>query len=369
MAFDLDAFNSLTGSFNAQLFAALPSANAASGLRAAALASATAQRRAAGVSDGSSTLESNARRAEQQARTYQRLSSQLDRAVTTVTKARDTLQELKTFLADMRKLVVLAQGDTIDDAERRQHADTFNQLLGKLNIKVRSSGGSSGNLIGSSIRDIFTPQEVVYRTRPNSAVTQTVSGIYSGSDYTITDGDGNVFFADLFGSVLRQFPFDDAVDGDTVGDADTVSFNADTGALSITREGESDPFITGTVERKGLGVLHSFFYGNFTDPALLDDALADIDAASSKLRFNIAVIEGQLTKVTAHRDFNENLIEENRDLAIKFRTELSSEEQKAALEAERQQLLFASVFQGTVSFDGSGTLLSLGIQSIFDFEA
>lgn len=368
MAFDFDAYNSITGPLSIQLFSLLPSASAASGLRAAAAASASAQRTKANTVDTGSFAR-GARLAEQRANNYQRLSAKLESTVRSVTKARDTLVELKGFLSDLRKLVVLSQSGSIDDAERRQHADSFDQILGKLNIKVRSSGGVATNLIGSSIRDIFEPGEITYKTKPDSPVSQTVTGIYSGSDYTITDGGGNVFFADLFGAQLNQFPFDDSVDGETIGDSDTVSYDSDTGAISITHNGESDPFIEGTLERKGLGVLHSYLYGNFTDPDLRDEALADIDAASAKLRFNIAVIEGQLTKVTAHRDFNAKLVEDHRALAIKAETEKSGEEQKAALEAQRQQLLFAFAFRGTTSFDGSGSLLSLGIDSLFDFKA
>lgn len=367
VAFDYDAFNKVTGPLNFELFSLLPGAAAASGLRAAAAASAAAQRNKTNNVE-IDVFAREARLAEQRADNYQRLSSKLDSTVRAVTKARDTLVELKEFLSDLRNLVVLSQNGSIDDAERRQHADTFNQILGKLNIKVRSSGGVATNLIGSSIRDIFEPGEITYKTKPDSPVSQTVTGIYSGSDYTITDGDGNVFFADLFGSVLNQFPFDDSVDGETIGDDDTVSYDSDTGAISITHSGDPDPFIEGTLARKGLGVLHSYLYGNFTDPALLDEALADIDAASATLRFNIAVVEGQLTKVTAHRDFNAKLIEDHRALAIKAESEKSAEEQKTALEAERQQLLYAFAFQGTTSFDGSGSLLSLGIQSLFDFE-
>ena len=368
MAFDYKANNTLTATLGFQLFSVLPSASAVSGLKAAAAASAKVQRTKKTQTFDTSGIEAKARQAQRTADNYQRLSSRLDRAVKTVTKSRDTLVEIKTFLSDMRRLIVLSQGDTITDAERRQHADTFDQLLGKLNIKVSISGGIGGNLIGSSIRDIFTPQDVVYQTKPDSQVTQSVSGIYSGSDYTITDGDGTVYFADRYGSQLQQFPFDDSVDPEIINATDAVSFDYDTGAISLTHDGAAAPYVSGTLERKGLGVLHSFLYGNFTDPAKLDEALADLDAASSKLRFNIAVIESQLTKVTAHRDYNAKFIKENQDLVIKVETEKSAELQKAALESQRQQLLYASVFQGTVSFDGSGSLLSLGIQNLVDFQ-
>ena len=309
------------------------------------------------------------RLADRRADNYQRLQPKLDSTVRAVTKARDTLVELKTFLSDMRRLVVLSQGDTIDDDERRQHADTFNQILGNLNIKVRASGGTSGNLIGNSIRDIFDAQEITYKTRPDSPTSQTITGVYSASDYTITDADDTVYFVDDYGSVLLQFPFSNDDDGETISDDDTVSYDSDTGAISITHDGDTDPFIEGTLERKGLGVLHSYLYGNFTDPDLLDEALDDIDAASATLRFNITLLEGQLTKVTAHRDFNSKLVEENRSLATKVETEKTVELSKQSLEIQRQQLLFVSAFQGTVSFDASGTLLSLGIQNLFDFEA
>lgn len=361
-------FSSLGGTAGFGLFSLLPSVSAASGLKAAAFASAKVQRGKNAEQIDTSGLGVKANIAERTARNYQRLSFKLDSVVDSVTDARDTLVELKDYLSQMRRLVVLSQSDTITDDERRQHANSFDQLLGKLNIKVASSGGLNGDLIGNSIRDIFSSQEIVYRTKPDSAATQSVTGVYSGSDYTITDGDGNVYFTDRFGATVQPFPFDDNVDGTTIADTDAVSYDANTGAISLTHDGETDPYLSGTLERKGLGVLHSFLYGNFTDPAKLDEALDDIDAASATLRFNITLIESQLTKVTAHRDYNAAFIEENQNLAIKIQSEKSATQQKSALEAQRQQLLYAYAYQGATSFDGSGTLLSLGIQNLIDFE-
>jgi hypothetical protein len=368
LAFDFDRFNSINGALGAELFSLLPGVGTASGLKAAAAATASARRANARKSLGTNNIEGDARLAEQRANNYRRISAGLDRAVRSVTSARDKLLELKGILSDMRKQIVLAQSDTIDDTQRRKHAQTFDQLLGKLNSKV-SSGGTIGNLIGSSIRDIFTPAGQTYKTKPDSPVTETVNGIYSGSDYYITDDDGNVFFADLYGSVLNQFPFDDTLDGELVSVSDTIDHDTSTGAISITRAGESDPFISGTLERKGLGVLHSFLYGKFTDPDLLDQALTDLDAASGKLRFNIAVIEGDLTKVTAQRDFNKKLILDHDALASKVRSRATVENTTQALIDQGQQLLFNRTLQNTLSFDASGTLLSLGISNLFDLSA
>lgn len=368
MAFDFDRFNSISGQLGAGLFALLPGVSTASGLKAAAVATASAQRRNARTPYDPSSIRGEARAAEQRAHNYRRLQSKLDRTVRATTKAVDKLVELKTILSDMRKQIVLAQSDTIDDTQRRQHAQTFDQLLGKLNSKVRA-GGTIDNLIGSSIRDIFEPAGITYQTKPDSPVSKTVNGIYSGSDYFITDSDGTMFFADLFGSVLQRFPFDDEVEGELISSADTVDYDPDTGAISITHDGEADPFVTGTLERKGLGVLHSYLYGKFLDADLRDEALADLDAASSKLRFNIAIMEGELTKVTAQRDFNENLVNEHSALASKVRSQETAESTKNALIAQRQQLLFNQTLQNTLSFDASGTLLSLGLNNLFDISA
>ena len=367
VGFDFDSFSARNAQLGATLFTSLPSLSAARGLRAAALATAAAQRSRGAQDAGASDLERAARLAKQEARNFGRLSAKLDRTVATVEKARDKLVELKEILSDMRKQIVLAQSGTIDDTQRRVHADTFDQLLGKLNIKVRSAGGIDGNIIGSSIRDIFTPQTLTYQTRPDSAVSQTVAGVFSGSDYLIVDGNGDTYFPDLFGSLVQKFPFEDDDNGEIIAEDDTVVYDPDTGAISITRSGEGSPFLTGTLERKGLGVLHSVLYGNFTDPAQLDDALADLDGASAKLRFNIAVIEGQLAKVTAHRDVNEGRVLENQALVAKAEQQQSFEESTAALEAQRNQILFASTFQSTVTFNGGGSLLSLGVASLFDF--
>ncbi|MCG8546744.1 MAG: hypothetical protein MJE12_21325, partial [Alphaproteobacteria bacterium] len=280
VGFDFDSFSTRNAQLGATLFTALPSFSAAQGLRAAARASASALRTRDDA--GASDLERAARLAKQEARNFGRLSAKLDRTVATVEKASEKLLELKEILADMRKQIVLAQSGTIDDTQRRVHADTFDQLLGKLNIKVRSAGGVAGNIIGSSIRDIFTPDTLTYQTRPDTAVNQTVTGVFSGSDYLIVeDGSGDTFFPDLFGSLVQRFPFADGDSGEIIAADDTVVFDPDTGAISVTRSGEGSPFLTGTLERKGLGVLHSVLYGNFTDEALRDEALADLDAASA----------------------------------------------------------------------------------------
>lgn len=78
---------------------------------------------------------------------------------------------------------------------------------------------------------------------------------------------------------------------------DTVVFDPDTGAITLTHYGEASPYLDGTLTRKGLGILFSFLYNNFEDDASLDRALEDVGAASATIRFNIGFLEGELAKV------------------------------------------------------------------------
>ncbi len=348
------------------LFSVLPGASTSGSLLSAARAGASAARARSVEGVDFTNIEGKARLAEQRAKNFSRLSSKLERTTAAVTDARDTLGDLKKILSDMRKQIVLAQSDTIDDTQRAVHADTFDQLLGQLNIKVRNAGGIEGNIIGSSIRDVFTPSTLTYKTKPDSPIDQTITGIFSGSDYFITDAGGDNYYPGIFGATLTKFPTDFGDEGEIVADTDTIVYDPDTGSISLTRDGEASPYLSGTLQRKGLGVLNSFLYGNFTDPDKLDDALADLDAASATLRFDITIIETQLAKVTAHRDFNAKLIEEHQALASNVQQQALLEETQKALDAQKQTLLFNNLLQTALSFDGGGNLLSLTIQRQFD---
>ena len=348
------------------LFSVLPDAAAARGLQSAARASAAAARNRP-VDTETRQLQSAARTAKSEAQDLGRITGRLDRVVKTVEKALERLVDIKTNISDMRRQVVTARSTSISDNERHVFADRFDQFLGKLNLRVKTAGFFGTNLIGTSIRDSFEPDEITFQTKPDSLVKKTISGLFSGSDFFISDASGDNFYPDIFGSLLTKFPNPDDETGEIVSSDDTVVFNEDTGALSITRPGAGTPFLDGTVTRKGLGVLHTFLYNDFEDDTSLDRALSDVDNASAKIRFNIGFLKGELAKASAAQSFVEGQIKSKNKFAASVEAQAFGDERRAALEAERRDILFSAAFQGSVGFNRQGGLFKLTAPSIFDF--
>lgn len=363
-------FNNLVGTLPtspSSLFAVLPDAAAARGLQSAARAAASAASRDRVPDVDTRALEGKARTAKREAQNLGRITGRLDRAVNTIEKAIERLNEIKTNVIDIRRQVVNASEPTVSTEERRVFGDRFDQFLGELNSRVKTAGFIGTNLIGTTIRDDFDPDEITYQTKPDSPVRNTVSGIFSQSDFFITDGSGDNFYPDIFGSVLTKFPNPNDESGEIVATDDTVVFDPDTGAISLTHDGEGSPYLDGTLTRKGLGILFSFLYNNFEDDSSRSRALSDVDAASATIRFNIGFLEGELAKVTAAQTLVEGQIKERNEFAASVEAQAFSEERKAALEAQREQLLFSATLQSTLSFNRQGGPLTLTGPSFFDF--
>jgi hypothetical protein len=348
------------------LIAALPDVAAARGLQSAARASALAARRNA-ESDVSSSLQSKARAAKAEARNLARITVKLDRVVSTIEKAIERLTSIKEIIADMRRQAVTAKGASVPVDERRVFGDRFDQYLGTLNTKVKLAGFIGTNIIGTSIRDDFDPDELTYQTEPDALVKKTVTGIYSQSDFYIEDGGGDKYYPDIYGSVLTKFPNPADEDGITVSTEDTVVYDDSTGAFDLTKSGDASPTLSGTVVKKGLGILFSFLYNNFDDDTNIQRAIDDVDDTSKTIRFNIAFLEAELAKAQSAQTLVEGKIKTSNEFAAGVEADLFGEQQRQALEAQRSQLLFNSTLQSTLSFDRFGGGLTLNAASLYDF--
>lgn len=355
-----------SGTFS--LISALRAVNVANNVRTAAFA-----RRNQPVEPprkpNQSKLDAQAREATRQIQAYSKLKTRQKSAVKTIEKATKRLDEMKSLLLEAREYIIKAGRDSTTPEDQRLFADKFDQLIGKLNLKAKTAGRNFVNLIGGSARDVFSAQDLDVQVRPGSLSTTSYTGKFLGSDYVITDLGGDVFLPNLFGSSVVQFPAPDADDiGTLLRNDDTIVYDPATGSVALTRNGDSTAFLEGTLEKKGLGVLHAYFYGNFEDETLRDTALSDVTDALQSLRSNIALFGSKLTRAEVALEYSEGTIEENRNVVGRIEGEKFISEQKFLLERQKSELLFQQAFslsQGT----GSSSVLLLQQGALFDFEA
>ena len=351
-----------------ELFSLLPDAAAARGLSIAAAAQDSIDSRPV---EQDRNIELAVRQAEREAKDLSRIKFKLDTVTGIVERARDKLDEIRLLLVDMRKAVELSQLSTATDDEKRTQANIFDQKMGLINIKVRNFGTIGNNLLGSQFRDVFDADTITFPIRPNSLQEDSITGLFAGSDFTITqDGTGDVFVPDIFGAKVQSLPIsinDDVDDGIQLLDDDTVSLDNSTGAVSITRNGEATPVLEGTLERKGLDVLFSPFYGNFLNDTSLQEALDDVDSATQTIRFITGVFDGFVGRVGARRDQISSLIGENKKFARRVESENLRAQLLAQAEQQRNALLFSGAFNSTISFADSG-ILTTAIDNLFDVQ-
>jgi hypothetical protein len=310
------------------------------------------------------------RQAEQEAKGLRRIKSKLDAVSSIVERGRAKLDEIRLLLVDMRKNVELSLKANATEDEKRVQANAFDQKIGLINIKVRNFGTLGNNLLGSQFRDVFSADTISFPVRPNSLQEDSVTGLFAGSDFTITESStGNVFVPDIFGSKVQSLPINngDLNDGVLLLDDDTIALNNDTGDVSITRNGASSAVLEGTLERHGLNVLFSPFYGSFLNDTSLKQALADVDKATKTSRFLSGIFDSFVGRVGARRDQVTNLIKENEKVVSRIESDNLRNTLLAQAEQQRSAILFSNVFNSTLSFQDSG-LLSDAISNLIDVQ-
>ena len=305
-------------------------------------------------------LERQARESERTLRGFSKLKIKQKRAVRILEKANERLGEMKK--------IVLAQAPGVTTEGQRDLANLFDQLLGKYNLRAKGAGFFGVNLIGASIRDIFNANDLEVQSKPGSLVNTVYDGNFLGSDYVITDGNGDTFLPSLFHASVIKFPNADLADtGVLLKNDDTVVYDRTTGAISITRSGDVTPTLEGTLETKGVGVLGSYFYGNFQDSGKLDDALEDMTAALSSLRFNGATFGVQLKRAEVVLNFSDDKIAESKKFVARLAAAEFAAERLFTLEEQKRQLIFESALNTALAYNSQG-LPSLLQASLFGFD-
>ena len=346
-----------TGQINTYDFMRLLPLNAnALSVRSSVLA-ANAQGRKESVSRGEYAADVKIRAANARADAYEGLRAKLNTASKVLDKATERLVVVKEILLDMQKRITLAQGSGVTATERTAYAQQFDQLLGDLNLKVKSAGYSGTNLIGTRFTDSFTPDNLEYRTRPDSNAVTTVSGEYLGSDYYIKDASGDRHYPTIYGSSLVVFPNSDPNDpGTLLKSDDQISYDSSTGAISITANGAGSPTLSGTLVRKGVGVVHSWLYEYFQSTTAMDTALTDVNNALAKIRLKIDSFSARAKQANVQHDFVKQSALDNRDAAVRISTRIETEKSRADLLDQRRQLLISSAISTSLTYNSTGVL-------------
>jgi hypothetical protein len=360
-------FNFSVQQLNSSLFSAVGQASAARTVQVAAIGRNGGPAGPEQLSD-QARLEARAREATRVLQGFTKLTVKQKRAVATLEKANERLGEMKALLLEARELIVKAQDAGATPEEQRDYANAFDQLIGQYNLKVKGAGHFGTNLLGSNIRDIFEANDLDVPRKPGSLANVTYQGNYLGTDYVLKDGSGNVYLPNLFGSSVVEFPPSNPDDtGFLLQNDDTVTYDSSTGAFSITRSGDASPSLSGTLERKGVGVLHSYFYGEFKDATLRDEALADVEAALGELRFNISVFEANQTRAEVALKFSQDQIETNKGVAASLEADKFAAERRFQLEEQKRQILFESALTNSLSYGTTG-LSGMLQDALFNFE-
>ncbi len=269
-------------------------------------------------------------------------------------------QEIRIKLGDMRDLAYSAKN--ADPDAKALLASEFDNMIDEV-ADLADDGGSVGrNLIGDVFRTSWLTDTISYYTTQSEGSRRTVQGQYLGSDYRIDLANGNQWVPDLKGTTLSEYSlYPDDIERDVgLGDIAVQSFDRDTGAISFSVEGSET--VSGTLERGGVGVLHSWLYGNFQDDASIDTAIEDLDAAITKV--DLATLEFKSNEVIARgraRAADRN-IENLNDEALQLELDASGARIEIQLAERVRNSIVNQQINGVVSGPYAANLLS----SLFD---
>ena len=230
----------------------------------------------------------------------------------------DGLKSARALLRDLVHQVELAQVSTASTEDRLSYALAYDQSLRDFNNIINAASAGGINLIGGVERGVFLPDDVEYVARPSSFSTETVSGSFLGSDFFIEDGSGDQFFPGVFGRQLELLPEESPANEIELLDDDTIVFDFDTGAITLTRDGAGSAFLSGTVTRSGVRLLNSYIYEGFQDSVLRDQAATDVRDAITRFDAATATFEAQRATVSARLNFTEAVVAQNLDITIKL---------------------------------------------------
>ncbi len=198
------------------------------------------------------------------------VSGNIDKNLQTTEKVRDYLLQLRSIVHDIEN-----KDDDTYNLKR------FDDTLKKLNEEV-GKVPQSMSLIAPRSNTDFSANTLEVKTGLGENVLR-FTGIYLGTNFSITEADGDLWIADQTTETLTR-----QANSNTGSEKLTTSLRTglrrDSGpdgadSIDFTANYQTDPVAaTGTLEKGGLKIMGSWFY-DWSDPAVFDQIRTDLDTA------------------------------------------------------------------------------------------
>ena len=204
------------------------------------------------------------------------------------------VESIRTRLDSATTFAVLSRNGTSQSFNAL--ARSFNATLNSLNNAANSTFDSP-NLIGPNGTSSFS------YVATDTAVNRTVTHTFLGTDYTITDSDGNRWIREgEFTKILVQVdPATGAKTGKQASVNDGVrldSISGDSVTFTINQNTADAEQFTGTLSRTGLDVLDAWLYEGLETNAGRTRAIDDIAAAKATLDTQLARFRAATAQAT-----------------------------------------------------------------------
>ena len=225
------------------------------------------------------------------------VKAQINNAQAAVSSGQDSIKRVSDNLSSIRDSVGMSHEDV------EYYAGKFDDMINAISNEADSGGTTS--LVGNINRVDYSGNEIEYRNNPSLA-TSTITGTYVATDYRIKVDDGSVWVPDPGTDTITHYTAlqGEAKEIETAGITLTESTSTRTGlklasydpatnkiTMEVTINPDDPPqIVTGTLQRTGLGLMPSWFYGGLATDADRQRAYRDIDAAS----VNLTAASGQL---------------------------------------------------------------------------
>jgi len=277
----------------------------------------------------------------------------LTTVVSNLEKINNQLTAVKTKLAE------LSAAST--PAERAEAALALDEAVKAINSYANNAAGYGQNPIGKPRNAAFKTADLYIASGTGNSVT--VQGKFVGSDFLVTDSNGKTWHLDRAGDRLVQYDtYPEPESGVSYARADVsvASYDSATGSVTLDTPGGQ---VTGTLQKFGVGLLDSEFYGGLASDADVALAVADVDAAIARLAIDKSVfggasatVQGWLSQINGKikdldnriSDVTKEMIDEKTAADKALKTRIQIQQNMLALTVGSSSAMVDLFFRGTI---------------------